>query len=368
MSSLSRRERRLLRRFGAKHDDSSPGENSVKDAASDAADSSVEVKKVAHDARHHVDRSGFSGRLLDIYDHHYKHLMMFSFGLLLLCIIIIGVHWASTGNFIEKGISLSGGSTLTVLTDSPVDVAVLKADLRKQFPEQDITVLALSKAGKQLGIIVETTSVDDAHVSELSAKLKSDFGVKTVNVETIGPSLGASFFKEAIYAVLLAFLFMAVVVFIYFRTPMPSSYVVLAAFSDIMFAWAMVILLDVKLSTAGVAAFLMLTGYSVDTDILLTSRVLKREGPVFTKIVDAFSTGIIMTLAAMAATGIAYLTTPSETLKQIMLILFWGLVADIIFTWFQNAGLLRWYLESKEKKDKKSHAQKSGAVASNTGV
>ena len=151
-------------------------------------------------------------------------------------------------------------------------------------------------------------------------------------------------------AIAIAFVLMSIVVFIYFRQLMPSSYIILCAFSDIIFPWAILILFHIKLSTAGVAAFLMLTGYSVDTDILLTTRVLKREGTIFKKIVDAFKTGSIMTLAAMAATGIAYFATPSETLKQIMMILFIGLCADLWNTWIQNAGLLRWWLESKQKK------------------
>jgi preprotein translocase subunit SecF len=42
--------------------------------------------------------------------------------------------------------------------------------------------------------------------------------------------------------------------------------------------------------------------------------------------------------------------TQSEVLKQIMTILLIGLVVDLINTWIQNAGILRWYVEKKEKK------------------
>ena len=296
------------------------------------------------------DPKSLKGKILHLYDVKYKQILIIPFLILFLSFAIIGVHYVHTGNFIEKGISLSGGSTITIQKADQINNAELKLKLENAFPNEEINVRSLSKTGTQLGIIVETTAVDEHKVDAVTEFLKKELNVKTVTVETIGPSLGESFFTQALYSVLLAFLFMAIVIFAYFRSPIPSSYVVLAAFSDIVFAWAIVILLNVKLSTAGIAAFLMLVGYSVDTDILLTTRVLKREGKVFDKIVDAFNTGIIMTIAAMAATGIAYLTTPSETLKQIMLILFWGLIADIIFTWLQNAGLLRLYVESQERK------------------
>jgi len=52
-----------------------------------------------------------------------------------------------------------------------------------------------------------------------------------------------------------------------------------------------------KLSTAGIAAFLMLIGYSVDTDILLSSHLLKRkEGGMWVRLHSAFKTGIMMSV------------------------------------------------------------------------
>jgi len=32
-------------------------------------------------------------------------------------------------------------------------------------------------------------------------------------------------------------------------------------------------------------------------------------------------------------------------IKQIMFILMVGLVFDVVYTWIQNAGILRWYME-----------------------
>ena len=92
----------------------------------------------------------------------------------------------------------------------------------------------------------------------------------------------------------------------------------------------------------------MLIGYSVDTDILLSTRVLKRkEGSVLDKTVDAAKTGLMMSLTAIAAVLIALIFTQSSVLKEIMIIIIIGLLADIIYTWIQNAGILRWYLERK---------------------
>jgi len=48
--------------------------------------------------------------------------------------------------------------------------------------------------------------------------------------------------------------------------------VVISAFADIVMTLALVDILGLKISTAGIVAFLMLIGYSVDTDILFNNK------------------------------------------------------------------------------------------------
>jgi len=71
---------------------------------------------------------------------------------------------------------------------------------------------------------------------------------------------------------------MAIVVFIIFRTFTPSIAVVISAFADIVFAAAMMNVFGVLLSLGTVLLFLMLIGYSVDTDILLTQGFSNAKG------------------------------------------------------------------------------------------
>ena len=188
-------------------------------------------------------------------------------------------------------------------------------------------------------------------MSAIEGSLKIDLSKVDYGIEVIGSSLGASFFRESLIALAVAFIFMGLVVFIYFRTFIPSVAIVLAAFSDMVFALAVINMLGVRVGTAGIAAFLMLIGYSVDTDILLTVRVLKRkEGSVMDRVISSIKTGMTETLTAIVAVTVAMLVTQSEVIRQIMLILLLGLIADIFNTWVQNVGLLRIYAEKKAKK------------------
>jgi len=158
--------------------------------------------------------------------------------------------------------------------------------------------------------------------------------------------------QQTITAILIAFIAMAVVVFITFRAWVPSMFVILAAVSDIISTLAVISLLGIKLSTAGVAAFLMLIGYSVDTDILLTTRVLKRkEGTVFERILKAMKTGMTMSGTSLFAAFVAFYFSKSDVIRQIMLIIFIGMLFDMIYTWLQNASILRIYMEKRHGKN-----------------
>ncbi len=291
---------------------------------------------------------GIKSFLLNIYDKHYKKLLILSFLLLFACIAVLIVHKAQTGEFVSKGVSLKGGLTITIPVEQ-ADIHALQKALSLQFPKADINVRSIAEAGEIKALIIEAADVgEDELVAAISAQgIPMEQG--EFSIETMGSSLGQSFYRQTIIAVIVAFIFMSIVVFVTFRNLLPSTFVILCAVSDILSTIAAIDMLGIKLSTAGVAALLMLIGYSVDTDILLTTKVLKRkEGTIFERTVGTMRTGMLMSLTAFGAAMAGYIYTQSDVVKQIMLIISIGTLFDIVYTWIQNAGILRWYLERKE--------------------
>ena len=290
------------------------------------------------------------------YDKHYKKALIIPFAILLIAIILIVVQIVNTGEFVNKGISLRGGLSISILTDNNIDVTQLQLQLQDEYPEYEVAVRSLAETGRQVGVTIEAgvDTNDNTGINNLIDSVETHTGIDSseYSIEAIGSALGANFFRQTINAVILAFVFMAIVVFFYYKSFIPSLGVVLAAFSDIIIALAIFNLLGFKLSTAGVAAFLMLIGYAVDTNILLSTKVLKtKQGTVLDKVIRAFKTGIMMSITTLTALTIALIFTQSEIIKQIMIILIIGLLADIMNTWLQNAGILRWYVAKKEKKN-----------------
>ena len=295
---------------------------------------------------------GIKSKLLYIYDTRYKELMIFTVIILFLAIGVLGYNYATTGEFVQKGVSLKGGITLTIPTSTEINIDKLKSDMQDRLPKADLEVRRLTEAGIIKSVIIEASDTDEDELKQaVIASHLIELNKDEYTIESMGSTLGASFFRQIIVAVILAFLAMGLVVLITFRSLIPSLFVILAATSDILCTLAVVSLLGIKLTTAGVAAFLMLIGYSVDTDILLTTRVLKRkEGSVFDRIINSMKTGMTMSITSFVAALLAYIFTSSDVIKQIMIIIVIGLFFDMLNTWIQNTGILRWHLEKKAKK------------------
>ena len=84
-------------------------------------------------------------------------------------------------------------------------------------------------------ISIDSSFQETEEINILLAAIKEKFNLKeNYSVEIIGSSLGEAFFSQMIHALLVAFLLMSIVVFIYFRTFIPSVAVIAAAFSDIV--------------------------------------------------------------------------------------------------------------------------------------
>ncbi|MDP3918961.1 MAG: protein translocase subunit SecF [Nanoarchaeota archaeon] len=286
-----------------------------------------------------------------VYYQHYKKLFFFPILLVVIAFIILGINFAQTGDIITKDVSLEGGTTATIQTD--VSFPTLEEDLKVVFPDGDFFVRELNEFGSDtlVGVVIEASGVE---VDELTPVLEEIMGLElnenNYSVEFIGSSLGESFYKQMLFAILLAFLFMAIVVFITFRVFVPSFIVVFAAFADMVCTLAILSLFHVRLSTAGIAAILLLIGYSIDTDILLTTKILKRnEGSVFERLFGAMKTGLTMTATTVIALTVGYFVSSSLVLKQMFLIIVIGLLIDVIMTYAMNAGLLVWYAKTQKR-------------------
>ena len=273
-----------------------------------------------------------------------KQAIAFPLVVLFIGLLIVGYTLATTGSPLHLGIDFKGGTMVTINTD--------KSDqaLQDEFSGFPLTLITHGSGGEKM-----------LQFSDMSKDRKSDLATYVNGhytdplIESVGSTFSAANQVQAVIAVVVAFIGMAITVFIIFRSPVPSAAVVMSAFSDIVFAMALMDLFGIQLTFGTLAALLMLIGYSVDTDILLTTKVLGERKYLEKKIATCRTTGLTMTGAAIVAFAVLFLVSSFAgvvglsaipVLSGIATVMLFGLVADVINTWFFNAGLLKWYMES----------------------
>ena len=288
---------------------------------------------------------------------NHKILIAIPIILALLSLVLIGF------NGLEQGVDLKGGSLAELQLTGSVTPTELEQTLDANLNTNNIKVT--NNGNNKVTVELENNINSSTFTSALDGK------AKVISYNEIGPVLSEEAMGQIYIAMLFAFLFMAITVFIVFREPVPSVAIILAALCDILIALGGMSIFKIPLSIASVGALLMLIGYSVDTDILLTTRLLKRrEGTVEQRAKNAMYTGLTMSFAAIAAMAILFIVTKilmpeATTLSNISAVLVIGLIGDILSTWLMNLGILKTYIDWRQskKQDKfnvSSSSSKSG--------
>jgi len=282
------------------------------------------------------------------FNKYHKAGLFLMLGLLIATLVYLYAFYQENGDIIRRDISLTGGTSVTVY--HPADVSELKTFLERDFEEVSIRETSDLRTGEQISVIIEVKESPEEIIPALEEFFSITLDESNSSIEFTGSTLGAEFYKQLRFAVILAFILMSGVVFVLFKNLIPSLAVILAAFANMAMTVAVVNLLGISVSGAGILAFLMLIDYSIDSNILLTTRVLKkREGTLNQRIYGAFKTGITMLVAAILGAIISLFLVSgfSEVLKQIFTIVLIGLCLDIFNTWVANVSMIKWYADRK---------------------
>ncbi len=298
---------------------------------------------------------------VDITKYPVKKMVAIPLIILIIAFAIITYTQVTVDSPVRLGTDFKGGTVIKITTDET------KEALTAKFAAYPIAHIRDTGGVNEKSI--EFGQMSELQKDELIAMFKGEYG--SYELRDISPLFGQESQSQAVRAVILAFTLMAIVVFVVFRTVIPPLAVIFAAFSDIVIAVACMDIIGLELSLSTVAALLMLIGYSVDSNILLTTNLLRKKGDLNEKVRNAMKTGITMTFSTLSAVFAMFLVSssihlfsshfaPIPMLRDISLVLFFGLTMDLLNTWLFNAGVLRWYMEKKEMKKYGKRSVKSG--------
>jgi len=224
---------------------------------------------------------------------------------------------------ILKGISLAGGVEFT-------------------FPKNVIINETLVKEVN--GIVRETSKGKLLVVPYEKAEIVKKY-YPNISYRAFKPTIAEQFYSSLIKAFIFSFVAVALSLFFFFRNPIIPSLTVLALLSNVIDTVAILNMIGFRFSLAALASLFMFLGYSVDTNILLSEKLLANK-----PFLEAFKTGVTTTGTTLTALIILILFSSNPTIKAMSTVLFVGLLMDLLNTWVQNGSLLMLYLRKANKK------------------
>ncbi|WP_049969761.1 protein translocase subunit SecF [Haladaptatus cibarius] len=251
---------------------------------------------------------------------------------LVLALLVLAGWWLTTGAPVTPGIEFTGGTEMRIQTTAS------QAEI-----EQSLNPVSIAPAQSADNVYIVTFQETNTQALESQAQQQ---GYEVTSVQSTSASFGANSQELALYGLAAAFVGMSILVFLMFRTFVPSIAIVISAFSDIVIPLALMNIFGIKLSLGTVAALLMLIGYSVDSDILLNNHILRRSGDFYESTYRAMRTGVTMTLTSISAMTVMALVAfffGIDLLTSIGVVLVLGLATDLMNTYMLNLSLLRWY-------------------------
>ena len=224
--------------------------------------------------------------------------------------------------------------------------------------EQAITDISDIRNKEELKIYLNENIIlaNNEFNNKIINKVKSELNLTTeakIQTREVSATLGKDFVKSSLKVGVIAFILLSFVIFLFFREIIPSGLIIFAATFDILVALAGMALLGLPLSLTTIPTLLMLIGYSVDTDILLSTKHLKnRTDDVYTVTNRSMKTGMTMTITTLITVLVMLIISyfmQMTIILEIATVLFFGLIGDIVSTWFFNAPALISYVQRKNK-------------------
>lgn len=269
--------------------------------------------------------------------------------MLLLAVGVLGFN-TLTGETFRKGLDFTGGTEITFSVQQDFTANEIEKVFRDAGRSDVQAVRQVSGNETVVSVRIPPPELNRTQAETIMAD--AGYTADVLSFAAISASVSETFFRQAQIAFALAFTIMSLVIFVAFKDVVPSLAVIFAATADVIFAAAGMSLLGIPLTLGSLAGLLMLIGYSVDTDIVLSTRVLKRNrGTIRSRIWSSVKTGVTMSSGGIAGFTLLYLVSTAivgqSELSNIAAVMVIGLLADMPFTWFGNAIILKKYVNDE---------------------
>jgi preprotein translocase subunit SecF len=275
-------------------------------------------------------------------------------------LIAMAVSWSMIGTPLKPSLDFIGGTRLQLQLEcaaskscqDPIDVAKVREVLEEE---------GLGGSGIQIiedyTLSIRSKTLDVAERTKLQKVLTEkigDFNPQTIQIDTVGPTIGKELFTSGLLALILSFVGIAVYLNFRFQADY-AFFAIVALFHDILLTVGIFAILGLtiglEVDSLFLVALLTIIGFSVNDTVVIYDRIRENlEKYPDESINDVVNDSVNQTLTRSINTTsttllplIAIFFFGGETLKYFALALIIGFVTGAYSSIFISSTLLAWW-------------------------
>ncbi len=255
---------------------------------------------------------------------------------------------------VPLSLDFSGGTYMQITVDDPGSLPSVET-VESTF--QDLFGGEVEVHHTSEGLTIETSNyLTENQVENLLQPALAAEGIDgEYTVERMSSVITGLYSEQAKQAVIGAAIAMAVIIFISIRHLVSVAGILLVVGLDIIGVFGGMALFNIPLSFGSITGILLLIGYAVDTNILLSTKVLKRVGGTAReRAAEGMKTGMMMSGTSILALIALNISLSPALLKELSSVLIIGILVDMVNTWLLNSSIL---LRHSEKQESKYHGR-----------
>ncbi|MGD2182623.1 protein translocase subunit SecF [Lusitaniella coriacea LEGE 07167] len=270
---------------------------------------------------------------------------------------------------VRPGLDFVGGTRLQLTLDCGVEgqcqEPINGGDVREVLAEQGLEGSTLQIVEKQT-LAIRTKELKSEQRTQLQEALDRKIGrfdPKTIQIDTVGPTIGRELFASGLLALIVAFF--GIAVYLSFRFKFDYAVLaIVALFHDVLIVMGLFAILGLTLNVEADSLFLValltVTGFSVNDTVVIYDRIrelLKERGEtdsintIVDNAVNQTLTRSINTSLTTTLPLIAIFLFGGETLKYFALALIVGFISGAYSSIFIASTMLAWWRGRQEKSD-----------------
>lgn len=279
-------------------------------------------------------------------------------------IISMVISTATLGSPLRLGLDFVGGTrvqfeldcSIPGNCDQPIDLTTVRDVMNAQgLGGSSIQILGERKQA----LTIRTKTLNEAERTQLQTALSEEIGTfdpKSLQIDTVGPTLGRQLFASGLLAIILSFAGILIYLTVRFQFDY-SFFAFVALFHDVFIALGIFsilgLVIGLEIDSLFVVAILTIIGFSVNDTVVIYDRVREviKANPeqhidqVVDDAVNQTLTRSINTTLTTLLTLVSIFLFGGETLKYFALALIVGFLAGSYSSIFIASSLLAWWRE-----------------------